>query len=130
MQDAQQRLSQWSPGGEVPLVRDLDQVLDWVRAHALNQVQLSTPPVAQAGTWLARLSQALREHQVRLELCTRDWDEQSYRHAERGYFRFRKKSGPALLALAQGAPSQRAPCVPQAPGLGNESQPDGVHKEV
>lgn len=107
MQDAAMRLRAWSPASCPSHFPDRASVLAWALDQQLECVQLSTPPVAQARE-IPALARELGAQGIALQLCTRAWDAQNRPFGERGYFRFRKKAGPQLLALAERAANLHA----------------------
>lgn len=97
--DAAQRLESWSQAS-VSFVPTLGALARWAQNHQLARVVMSTPPLAQGLHLVPAISKTLAP--IELQLHTRPWDRVAWRHAERGYFRFRKKNAAALLALATG----------------------------
>ena len=72
---------------------------DLARAHELQQILTPYAPVGPVADRLAMFRQALAADGIALEQVRRDWDEQAWPHARRGFFPFRKQI-PDLLKLA------------------------------
>ena len=72
-------------------------VLDWARRHRLDAVATAYAPVGPVAERLAELHDTLARSGVRLVRIRRPYDELSWPHAKRGFFRLRNKI-PAILA--------------------------------
>ncbi|MCH8479557.1 MAG: DNA photolyase FAD-binding protein [Wenzhouxiangella sp.] len=88
---------------EVPVKRidslDVAALRDQARTHELQQILTPYTPVGPVADRLAMLQQALTADGIALERVRRDWDEQAWPHARRGFFAFRKHI-PDLLKQA------------------------------
>ena len=74
-----------------------------MQSHSVNRILTPYAPVGPVADALARLNDELGTQDLGLSQLRRDWDEQAWPHATRGFFPFRKQI-PELLRRA-GLPS-------------------------
>ncbi len=83
--------------------RWVDSVLETARSGDYDGIAVIQPPV---GPWQETVSRLRETHAGQKDLpplyrLRRDWDEQLYPLAQRGFFQFKSKVGPVLQALLQ-----------------------------
>jgi len=88
----------WSAEGESADDADwAEALLGWCRQHELSQVVTAWAPVGPVAARLDAAEKCLNENGIELFRLRRDYDEQSWPHAAKGYFKL-KRQVPELLA--------------------------------
>lgn len=93
-------------GGELSTADDWGNLLvDWARKHQLRAIATAYAPVGPVGDLLALVSDQLESNGIRLLQLRRTYDNVTWPHAQRGYFKLRKQI-PALLEQLMPAVAQ------------------------
>ncbi|WP_425093223.1 FAD-binding domain-containing protein [Tropicimonas sp. S265A] len=86
-------------GGDLPVLRTAQGVVDWANAQALSQIVMPYTPTGPAADVIAEVRQAAPE--LAIIPVLREWDLQAWPHATAGFFKFKDKI-PQLLGAVKG----------------------------
>ena len=87
--------------GEISESRDWPgAIVDWASRHRLRAVVTAYAPVGPVAELLAKVGRELARHDIRLIELRREYDNTTWPHAQRGYFKLKKQIPKILERLA------------------------------
>jgi hypothetical protein len=79
-----------------------EDVIDWARSAAIDEIVTGYVPVGPTGDWLDGLRAPLDRAGISLTTLRRSWDDVLWPHASKGFFPFKEKLPSALRTLGIG----------------------------
>lgn len=78
-------------GDAGPMTEDVREIVDWARDRGLDHVVTPYAPVGPTASALRRLERMLNDESIDLVRLLRPWDAEVWRHATRGFYRFKER---------------------------------------
>jgi len=95
----------WPGAVSKSVLTNLPAIADWVRREQLKQVYAAYLPVGYAAMQCARLEEALTAEGCLLQFVARDYDRSVWPHADKGFFKLKKKIPSILVSLDLATPT-------------------------